>query len=218
MELRLISVNVGQPKQIGMRDGKPLMSAIGKEKISGQMISVRALGLEGDTQANPISHGGVDKAVYAYPSDHWEWWEGEKNFPCFPARFGENLTLEGADEEGVAIGDRFSWGEAILEISQPRSPCRKFQIYSGRPDIAALMTLSGRCGWYLRVVQEGNAPTGGIMERISQSGGPSVRETFMAAFNRKMDPARKAQINTFPGLAEAWQVRMYPEKQAQARP
>ena len=214
MELRLISVNVGQPKQIGMRDGKPLMSAIGKEKISAQMISARALGLDGDTQANSISHGGVDKAVYAYPSDHWRWWEGEKNFSCFPARFGENLTLEGADENDVSIGDRFSWGNAILEISQPRAPCNKFQIYSGRPDIAASMTLSGRCGWYLRVVQEGTAPTGGVLERISSSDGPSVRETFIAAFNRKIDPARKAQIGGFPALAEAWRVRMNMETKA----
>lgn len=109
MEIRLISVNVGQPKQIGMRDGKPLMSAIAKEKISAQTIAVGALGLPGDTQANPISHGGVDKPIYAYPSDHWEWWEKEKDFPCYPARFGENLTLEGGDEEAIAIGDRFSW-------------------------------------------------------------------------------------------------------------
>ena len=144
MELQLQSVNVGQPKQIGMRDGKPLMSAIAKEPISAQMIMVRALGLDGDAQANLVAHGGVDKAVYAYPSDHWEWWEKEKNFSSYPARFGENLTLKGTGEEDVSIGDRFSWGDAVVEISQPRSPCNKFQIYSGRPDVPALMTISGR--------------------------------------------------------------------------
>jgi MOSC domain-containing protein YiiM len=211
MELRVLSVNVGQPKQIGMRDGKPLMSAIGKESISAQMIMARALGLDGDAQANLVAHGGVDKAVYAYPSDHWSWWQSEKNFPCAPARFGENLTLQGADEDAVAIGDRFSWGGAVVEISQPRSPCNKFQIYSGRLDIPALMTISGRCGWYLRVVQEGDAPTDGTMERVSQSGGPSVRETFWAAFKPKFDPARKAEIAIFLALAKAWHVKMYPE-------
>ena len=214
MKLCLLSVNVGQPKQIGVRDGEPLMSAIEKTKISAQSIAVRALGLDGDTQANLIAHGGVDKAVYAYPSDNWEWWESEKNFACFPARFGENLTLAGAAENEVAIGDRFSWGEAVLEISQPRAPCNKFQIYSGRPDMAAAMTLSGRCGWYLRVIQEGSAPADGIMERISRSGGPSVRETFFAAFNRKMDPARKEEIASFPALAEAWPVRITREERA----
>jgi len=214
MELRMLSVNIGQPKQIGMRDGKPLISAIGKEKISAAIITARALGLDGDAQANLVAHGGVDKAVYAYPSDNWEWWEKEKNFSCYPARFGENLTLAGTSEEHVAIGDLFSWGDAVFEISQPRSPCNKFQIYSGRPDIPALMTLSGRCGWYLRVIQEGRVPTNGIMKRVSQSGGPNVRETFSAAFNRKIDPARKAEIESFPALAEAWRVRMYPEKKA----
>ena len=214
MKLCLLSVNVGRPKQIGMRDGAPLMSAIEKTKIAAPMIAVHTLGLDGDTQANPISHGGVDKAVYAYPSDNWEWWESEKNFPCFAARFGENLTLAGADENEVAIGDRFSWGDAILEISQPRAPCNKFQIYSGRPDMAASMTLSGRCGWYLRVVQEGNAPADGMMERIVRSGGPSVRETFFAAFNRKLDPARKAEIASFPALAEAWPLRIKREESA----
>lgn len=208
MKLRLISVNVGQTKQIGMRDGKPLMSAIAKEKISAQSIAVRSLGLEGDTQANPIAHGGVDKAAYAFPTDHWAWWEKERNFPCYPARFGENLTLSGADENQVAIGDRFSWGEAILEISQPRAPCDKFQIWTARRDAAALMTISGRCGWYLRVVREGDAPSEGTIERISQSGGPNVRETFYAAFNRRMDPARVAEIMAFPALAEAWPARI----------
>jgi MOSC domain-containing protein YiiM len=207
MKLRLLSVNVGQPKQIGMRDGAPLMSAIGKEPVPAPMISVRSLGLDGDTQANPISHGGIDKAVYAYPSDNWNWWQTEKNFPCYPGRFGENLTLEGADENAVAIGDRFSWGDAILEISQPRSPCAKFQLWSGRQEMPAMMTLSGRCGWYLRVVQEGKAPTDGVMECISTSGGPNVRETFIAAFDRKMDSARRAEIAAYPSLAEAWKVR-----------
>ncbi len=213
MELRVLSVNLGQPKQIGMRDGKPLMSAIEKEKISAESIAVGALGLTGDTQANSISHGGVDKPIYAYPADHWQWWEKEKDFPCYPARFGENLTLEGADEDAIAIGDRFSWGEAVLEISQPRAPCNKFQIWTGRTDAPALMTISGRCGWYLRVVKEGNAPTDGTMERVSRSGGPSVRETFYAAFNRKMDPARVAEIRAFPALAEAWRVRMTRESE-----
>lgn len=212
MQLRLRSVNVGQPKQIGMRDGAPLMSAIAKEPVAASEIAVAALGLVGDTQANPIAHGGVDKAVYAYPKDNWPWWESEKNFPCFPARFGENLTFEGADETQVSIGDRFSWGDAIVEISQPRSPCHKFQIYSGRQDMAAMMTLSGRCGWYLRVIKEGAAPTGGVMERIYESGGPSVRETFTAAFNRKTDAARKDEIAEYPSLAEAWRVRLFPLK------
>src|SRR3954464_10243729 len=103
MELRLVSVNVGTPKVIGMRNGAPLLSAIGKQPVSAPAISVYALGLAGDQQANLLVHGGFDKAVYAYPADHWGWWEKEQGFACGPATFGENLSLEGADEAQVRI-------------------------------------------------------------------------------------------------------------------
>jgi len=207
MRLRLVSVNVGQPKQIGMRDGAPVLSAIAKTPVAQPRIAVGTLGLAGDAQANLLVHGGIDKAVYAYPEDNWPWWESERGLSCFPGRFGENLTLEGADETAVSIGDRFAWGDAILEISQPRSPCHKFQLYTGQVQAGAWMTLSGRCGWYLRVVREGEAPAGGNMERIFASGGPNVRETFMAAFNRKTDEAIRARIAAYPALAEAWRLR-----------
>lgn len=214
MELRLLSVNVGAPRVIGVRDGKPLLSAIGKQPVTAPFIFAGALGLAGDSQANTRVHGGPDKAVYAYPADHWEWWEKEKNFPCFPARFGENLTLQGAGETMVAIGDRFSWGEAVLEISQPRSPCNKFQTYAGRADAAALMTLSGRCGWYMRVIGQGEAPVRGALARIFASGGPDVRTAFFAAFDRRLDDARRAEIAAHPALAAAWRVRLLKEDAA----
>jgi MOSC domain-containing protein YiiM len=212
MKLRVASVNVGQPKQIGMRDGAPLMSAIAKTPVISPTIAVRALGLDGDRQANPIAHGGVDKAVYAYPVDNWSWWENEKKLPCFPARFGENLTLEGADETQVSIGDRFSWGDAVLEISQPRAPCEKFKIYAEREFASAWMTVSGLCGWYFRVIREGDVSIDGMMELIFESGGPLVRETFLIAFDRRMDAGRRAEIASYPALADAWRVRLAPNE------
>jgi MOSC domain-containing protein YiiM len=208
MELRLLSVNVGMPKQIGMRDGAPLMSAIGKTRVASPTIEVGALGLTGDAVANPKVHGGVDKAVYAYPADNWAWWEMEKNFPCFPAAFGENLTLRGADETEVHIGDRFAWGEAVLEISQPRSPCHKFQVYSKREHAGALMTISGRCGWYMRVVREGIAATDAPLTRISEGPGPDLRTVFFAAFGNRVEKDLKAEIAANPMLAEAWRVKV----------
>lgn len=208
MELRLLSVNIGQPRQIGMRGGEPVISAIAKEKTSAPAIHVGALGLEGDAVANPLVHGGVDKAVYAYPADNWAWWEMEKNFPCRPASFGENLTLRGADETDIHIGDRFAWGDAILEVSQPRSPCHKFQLYSGRENASMLMTLSGRCGWYLRVVREGIAATDAPLARITLGPGPDLRTVFFAAFGNKVEPGVKAEIADNPALAEAWRVKV----------
>lgn len=209
MELRILSVNVGQPRIIGTRDGAPLISAIGKTPINAASIHVYMLGLAGDAQANPRVHGGVDKAVYAYPSDNWPWWEKEHRLACGPARFGENLTLAGADETQVRIGDRFAWGDLELEISQPRSPCNKLQVFSGRPEIGAVMTISGRCGWYFRVLGEGQAPTqNASLRHVAVGDGPTVREAFHAAFNKRLDPGLKREMAAAPALSDDWRERL----------
>jgi MOSC domain-containing protein YiiM len=208
MELRLLSVNVGQIRIIGTRNGEPLPSAFCKEPVPGSSIAVKTLGLDGDVQANLRVHGGPDKAVYAYPSDHWSWWEKEQRFPCRPAAFGENLSTEGADESEVRLGDRFQWGDAILEVTQPRSPCHKFATVSGRDDAGPLMIESGRCGFYFRVIREGAAPTkGGVLTRIATSDNATVREAFRAVFARPIDEALRARVLAVPTLAAAWRER-----------
>ena len=159
MELRLLSVNVGQPRIIGKRQDAPVLSGIAKTPVADAIVHVRATNIDGDAQADLRVHGGADKAVYCYPADHWPWWERERGMPCKAGTFGENLTIEGADETAVAIGDRFQWGQALLEISQPREPCYKFVMHVGRADAATSMTASGRCGWYFRVLEEGSAST-----------------------------------------------------------
>jgi MOSC domain-containing protein YiiM len=205
MELRLLSVNVAQPRIIGQLNGGAVLSGIAKRPVGQRSVFVSATNIAGDGQADLSVHGGIDKAVYAYPTDHWPWWEREKALPCEPATFGENLTLEGADETAVSIGDRFRWGDAILEISQPRAPCFKLAIHTARPDAPQLMTLSGRCGWYFRVTQEGDAPAlGGALVRVFESGGPSVREAFLAVFGPLMGTNRLQRVEAAPGLAESW--------------
>jgi MOSC domain-containing protein YiiM len=205
MELRLISVNVAEPRVIGQADGQEILSGIAKHPLDRQSVLVSTTNIAGDGQADLSVHGGVDKAVYAYPADHWPWWEREKILRCGPATFGENLTVEGADETVVAIGDRFRWGEAILEISQPRAPCFKFAIHTARPDAPQLMTVSGRCGWYYRVIAEGNAPVcGASLTRIFESGGPSVRDAFWAVFDPHMGTDRLQRVEKAIGLAESW--------------
>ena len=205
MELRLVSVNVGMPRAIGLDRGEVVMSGIVKSPIADSSVLVRATNIDGDGQANLSVHGGADKAVYCYPTDHWPWWEREKAFPCKPASFGENLTVEGADETSVAIGDRFHWGDVILEVSQPRAPCFKFAMFSGRADAPAIMTESGRTGWYFRVIREGRAPVvGAILRRDADASGPSVRETFRAAHDRGADRANLERIIAASALAESW--------------
>jgi MOSC domain-containing protein YiiM len=205
-KLQLLSVNVGRPRPIGSMRGETVLSAIAKEALAVPSVMVRRTNIDGDGQADLSVHGGPDKAVYAYPSDHWSWWERDHGLACRPATFGENLTLHGADESQVAIGDRFRWGEALLEVSQPRAPCFKFAIHTAREDAPLLMTKSARCGWYLRVVEEGVAPVAdSSLELISKSDGPSVRDAFIAA----MHPGTKSlrlRVHDAPALAEPWRV------------
>jgi MOSC domain-containing protein YiiM len=173
--------------------------------VSADKLRVSATNIEGDAQADLRVHGGPDKAVYAYSSDHWSWWEGEHGLACRAATFGENLTLAGADESHIAIGDRFRWGNAVLEVSQPRAPCYKFAIHTKRADAPQVMTVSGRSGWYLRVVEEGDAPTkGSELERIRASGGPSVRDAFVAALHPNASRELRLRVHNAPALAASW--------------
>lgn len=205
MELRILSVNVGSPATIGVQHGAAVISAIGKKPVAALMIGVGRLGLEGDTQFSTEFHGGPDKAVYAYPADHWTWWEGEHGIRCRPATFGENLTIEGADETHIAIGDRFRFGDCLLEVSEPRAPCYKFAIHTGRPDAPFLMTTSGRTGWYMRVLEAGRADLRPAMLHVDRrSGGPSVRETFFAAKDPKAGAELRARVAAEPALGVDW--------------
>jgi MOSC domain-containing protein YiiM len=205
MNLRILSTNIGRPRIIGRWNGEDVLSGIAKTPAAAGPILVGRTNIDGDGQADLTVHGGHDKAVYAYPSVHWPWWEREKHLACRPATFGENLTIEGADEDDVSIGDRFRWGEAILEVSQPRAPCYKLGMHTARPDAPALMTVSARCGFYLRVIVEGAAPVrDATMERIAESAGPTVRETFVALFDPRISTEERRRIHDTPALAEAW--------------
>jgi MOSC domain-containing protein YiiM len=205
MKLRLLSVNVRQPAPIGIRAGETIISAIAKTPVSAERVRIGVTNIEGDAQADLTVHGGADKAIYAYPQDHWSWWEGDHGLHCRPATFGENLTIRGADESAVAIGDRFRWGSALLEVSEPRAPCYKFAMHTGREDAPQLMTLSARCGWYLRVIEEGDAPIrDGELERIHASDGPSVRDAFVAALHPRVLRELCLRVHDAPALAASW--------------
>jgi MOSC domain-containing protein YiiM len=139
-----------------------------------------------------------------YSADHWGWWTNEHGLICTTGTFGENLTLTGADETEIRIGDRFAWGEAILEVSQPRQPCFKFPLHTGEPRSAALTTISGRCGWYLRVIRQGAALVKGTLTRIHAGDGPSVREAFVAVQHRKTSAEDRARMAAHPAMAAAF--------------
>lgn len=167
--LSLVSVNVGQPRQIGvLRSGEPVLSGIGKEPVTAESLFLDTLNLEGDRQADLTVHGGTDKAVYAYPAEHLPLWNAELGTTFGPGTFGENLTTRGWREDEVRIGDVWSWGEAVLQVSEPRSPCYKLATVTGRPALLKRVVQSGRTGWYFRVLQPGRVPVAGSLRLIGR--------------------------------------------------
>jgi len=168
MAMRVVSVNVGLPRTVEWR-GKPVSTGIFKEPVAGR-VAVRYLNLDGDRQADLSVHGGPDKAIYAYPAEHYPFWRD-----CYPdhdlrwAAFGENLTIAGLREDAVRIGDRFRVGTAELMAVQPRFPCFKLGIRFGDPHIVKRFRESDRPGIYFRVMQEGNMGAGDTITRIEQA-------------------------------------------------
>jgi MOSC domain-containing protein YiiM len=209
LDLEVLAVSVGRPAPLGVWQGEAVISAIRKSSVAGETVAVSATNLEGDKQADPSVHGGADKAVYAYSADNWPWWKSEAQFAATPAAFGENLTLRGADETAVRIGDVFAWGDVRLEVSEPRAPCNKFAMFTGRPDLGPLMTISARTGWYFRVLYTGAAPTRGMLTRITTDAAmPSVREAFIARYHPSTPAAIIDKVLAAPALAQSWRAQV----------
>ncbi len=141
------------------------MTGIFKEPVSGR-VAVRKHNLDGDRQADLKVHGGAEKAVYAYPSEHYDFWRRELPGVDLPwGMFGENLTTEGLMESEINIGDRFRVGSCELMVTQPRMPCFKLAAKFNRDDIIKLFLDSGRSGFYFSVIEEGGIGAGDEIER-----------------------------------------------------
>ena len=167
-EIKLVSVQVGRPRTVRWR-GKPVSTGIYKEPVVGRVMLYR-FNLDGDQQADLTVHGGPDKAVYVYPSEHYPAWQAEVSDLLLPyGMFGENFTTEGLDESSVHIGDQFRIGGAVVEVTQPRMPCYKLGIRFGRPEMPKRFHASGRCGFYLAVLCEGEVGAGDVWERMARN-------------------------------------------------
>jgi MOSC domain-containing protein YiiM len=172
--MRLVSVNVSLPRLVEFR-GQAVSTSIFKEPVGGRVLA-RRLSLEGDWQADLRAHGGLNKAVHAYPLEHYARWSEELGRDDLrPGQFGENLTLEGLAEDGVRLGDVFRVGAALLQVTQPRYPCFKLGIKMGDPLFPRRCLASGRTGFYLRVLEEGEVGAGDTLELVEQSDGLTVR-------------------------------------------
>lgn len=165
--MNLLSVNVGLPREIQWK-GKIVRTSIFKAPVPSR-IRVAKLNLDGDQQSDLTVHGGVDKAVYAYPSEHYRFWRRELPGMDLPwGVFGENFTTEGLLEEAVHIGDRFRVGSGEFVVTQPRMPCFKLGIRFNRPDIVKRFLQSGRTGFYLAVLKEGEVAAGDSIELLER--------------------------------------------------
>ena len=165
--MKLVQLSVGPPRQVTW-DGKQVMTGIFKEPVAGPVM-LRTLNLDGDQQADLSVHGGVYKAVYAYPSEHYEFWRNELPEMELPfGMFGENFTTEGMFEDSINIGDRFRIGDAELMATQPRLPCYKLGIKFGRADILKRFLASRRTGVYFSVLKEGEVEAGDQIELLSR--------------------------------------------------
>jgi len=203
--MKVLSANVGLPRQIAA-GGRVVTTGIFKAPVSGR-VKVHKLNLEGDAQADLSIHGGVDKAVYAYPSEHYAFWKRELPGMELPwGMFGENLTLEGALEDDAHIGDQFRIGTAILMVTQPRTPCYKLGIKFGRQDMLTRFPASGRTGFYFAVLQEGELGHGDQVELIERDKNQiSVSTILSLYFNRELPDAKLVrQVLRVGALPSGW--------------
>src|SRR5205807_9963856 len=163
--MKILSVNVGLPKEVTWQ-AKLVTTGIFKEPVNAPVM-LRTLNLDGDRQADLTVHGGVNKAVYVYPSEHYGYWRTELPGIDLPSgMFGENFTTEGLLEEAIYIGDRFRIGETEVMVTEPRMPCYKLGIKFGRPDIVKRFLASRRTGFYFAVFREGMVGTSDAIKLI----------------------------------------------------
>jgi MOSC domain-containing protein YiiM len=157
--MRVISVNVGRPRDVEWH-GRIVRTSIWKSPVEGR-VHVGATNIEGDQQSDLTVHGGPAKAVYVYPSEHYAYWREQlPDFELPWGAFGENLTIEGVTEDDVNRGDGLEIGSAAFVVTQPRQPCFKLGIRFGRDDMVKRFQQSGRSGFYLAVVREGDIGAG----------------------------------------------------------
>ena len=201
MSASVISVQIGQIAPLGPRG---VQTAFIKRTVTGAVM-VEKLGLAGDQQADLRVHGGPDKAVYCYPIEHYSRWREmrpDKEALLVPGGFGENLTTQCLDEDGVCVGDVFQMGTARLQVTQPRRPCFKLAIRFGDAQVGKAMIRYGLSGWYLRVLNPGEVEAGAsiVMLDHPNPGWPIKRLNRMLSGRGTRDDI--AEIATLSGLAD----------------
>src|SRR4051812_19028404 len=205
MSGRLLSVNVGMPKDVSWH-GRTVFTGVFKDPVSGP-ARVRTLNIEGDGQGDLAGHGGEQRAVFVYQMDSYRHWERELGRSDFVyGQFGENFTLDGLNDDEVCIGDRYRIGTALFEVSQPRVTCYRVGIRMDEPRIPALLVSHHRPGFYLRVLDEGPVQAGD--EIVKVAAGPqrmTVAEVDALLYLPGHPRGRIERALHVPALSPGWQ-------------
>lgn len=201
--MRVLSVNVATPRDVEWK-GSLVSTAIFKQPVAAP-VRLRTLNLDGDAQADLTVHGGPDKAVYAYASEHYPDWEATLGRKLPPAAFGENLTTEGLLEDHTHIGDEFQVGSARLVVAQLRLPCFKLGVRFGDPGIVKAFLKAGRPGIYFAVVEEGILAAGDPIERVhTDPRRVTVSDLLRLIFDRRASADDLRRLIEIPALAAGW--------------
>jgi MOSC domain-containing protein YiiM len=212
--MKLISVCVGLPRQANWKC-KPVTTGIFKQPVS-ERVMLRSLNLDGDQQADLTVHGGVEKAVYAYPMEHYAYWRQELPDEDLPwGAFGENLTIEGLSETDVNIGDRFRIGTSEVMVTQPRFPCYKLNLKFGRDDMVKRFLNSRLSGIYFSVVQEGEVGVGDAIERVGRDENNVTVADIVQIYVREASEDLVRRAVQVPALAA--DLRSYFQQQLEQR-
>ena len=202
--MKLLSVNVGLPRELEWK-GKVVRTSIFKVPVTGR-VRVAKLNVEGDQQSDLTVHGGIDKAVYAYPSEHYPFWRTE--FPGMNLAwgvFGENFTTEGLLENTLHIGDRVRIGSAEFVVTQPRMPCFKLGIRFNCPDMVKRFLQSGRSGFYFAVLKEGQVAAHDSIELLDQDDHDvTVADVVSLYRENATNQAMLRRVAELPALPNSW--------------
>jgi MOSC domain-containing protein YiiM len=202
--MKLLAVNVGVPREVEWK-GRRVRTAIFKEPVAGR-VAVRRHNLAGDAQADLTVHGGRDKAVYAYPAEHYDYWRNELPGRELPfGQFGENLTTEGLLETEVGVGDEFRFGSARLVVTQPRLPCYKLGLRFGDPGMVKRFQASDRPGIYFAVLDEGELEAGDGIDLVRRDEHRvTVADVWRLALAEESDGDLLRRALAVSALADVW--------------
>lgn len=202
--MRVISVNVSEPREIEYK-GTTTLTSIFKKPVEGRVM-LRELDLDGNAQADLVSHGGVYRAAYIYPYEHYATWSEELERDDFVyGQFGESLTTEGLLETEVYIGDVFRIGQALVQVTQPRMPCFKLGIRMDMPLIVKKFLHAPRSGFYVRVLEEGTIAADDSIEKVSTDPNKvSVQDVYYGINFDKSNKTLAERIVKIESLSPEW--------------